>query len=66
MIEKNVVLIFLKLLWGEVGQVLLSINNDKPLGIDNLEVKVLRMVADSIDTTICHIFYLSLEESMCP
>ena len=45
---------------------MLSINNDKPPGIDNLDGKLLRMVADSIATPICHIFNLSLEESLCP
>ena len=51
---------------GEVEKVLLSINNNKPLGIDNLDGKLLRMVADCIATGICHIFNLSLEESVCP
>ena len=50
---------------GEVEKLLLSINNDKP-GIDNLDGKLLRMVADSIAPPICHIFHLSLEESLCP
>ena len=49
-----------------MGKWLLSINNDKPPGIDNLEWKLLRMVADSIATTICHTFNLSLEESIFP
>ena len=44
---------------------MLSINNDKPPGIDNLDGKQLRMVDDSIATPICHIFNLSLEESLC-
>ena len=47
-------------------KLLLSINNDKPPGIDNLDGKLLRMVADSIATPICHIFNLSWEESLCP
>ena len=51
---------------GEVEDVLLSIKNDKPPGIDNLDGKLLRMVADSIATPICNIFNLSLEESLCP
>ena len=46
-------------------QLLLSINNDKPPGIDNLDGKLLWMVADSMGTPICHIFNLSLEESVC-
>ena len=40
------------------------INNDKPPGIDNLDGKLLRTVADSIATPV--IFNLSLEESLCP
>ena len=51
---------------GEVEELLLSINNEKTPGIDNLDGKLLRMVADSIATPICHIFNLSLEESLCP
>ena len=39
------------------------INNDKSPGIDNLDEKLQRMVADSIAS---HIFKLSLEESLCP
>ena len=38
---------------------MLIINND------NLDGKLLRMVADSIATPISHIFNLSLEESLC-
>ena len=45
---------------------MLTINNDKPPGLDNLDGKLLRMVADSIATPICQMFYLSLEESLCP
>ena len=45
---------------------MLSINNDQPPGIDNLDGKLLRMVADSVDTHVCHIFNLRLEESLCP
>ena len=41
---------------------LLSINNDKAPGIDNLDGKLLRMVADCIATPICFIFNQSLNE----
>jgi hypothetical protein len=51
---------------GEVEKVLLSINNNKPLGIDNSDGKLLTTPSDSISTAICHIFNLSLEESLCP
>jgi hypothetical protein len=44
----------------------LSINNDKPPGSDNLDEKLLRITADDIATPICHIFNLSLLESVCP
>jgi hypothetical protein len=47
---------FCKVSVGEVEHLLLSINNDTPPGIDNLDRKLLRMVADSIATPICHIF----------
>ena len=62
--EKHYKFEFCKVSVGEVEQLLLSINNDKPPGIDNLDGKLLRMVADSIATPICHIFNLSLEESL--
>ena len=60
--EKHCKFEFCKVSVGEVEILLLSINNDKPSGIDNLDRKLLRMVADSIATPICH----SLEESLCP
>jgi hypothetical protein len=44
---------------------LLSINNDKP-GIDILDGKPLKIVADSIAIPIRHILNLSLEGSLCP
>lgn len=40
---------------GEVEKLLLSIDNDRPAGIDNLDGKVLRMVAD-----YCHPYLLNL------
>jgi hypothetical protein len=49
-----------------VNKLLLSINNDKPPGSDNLDGKLLRIIADDIATPICHIFNLSLLESVCP
>ena len=49
---------------GKVDKLIL-IKNDEP-GIDNLDGKLLRMVADSIATPLYHIFNLSLEESVCP
>jgi hypothetical protein len=45
---------------------LLSINNDKPLGSDNLDGKLLRLIANDIATSVYHIFNLSLLEIVCP
>ena len=45
---------------------LLSINNDKPLGSDNLNGKLLRIIANDIATSVYHIFNLSLLEIVCP
>ena len=50
----------------EVKKILLSINNDKPLGSDSLDGKLLRIIADEISTSICHMFNLSLLEGVCP
>ena len=61
--EKHCKFEFCKVSVGEVEKLLLMIKNDKP-GIDNLDGKLLRMVADSIATHICHIFNLSLELSI--
>jgi hypothetical protein len=57
---------FCKVSVEEVNKLLLSINNDKPLGSDNLDGKLLRIIADNIATPICHIFNLGLQESVCP
>ena len=57
---------FCKVSMEEVKKVLLSINNDKPPGSDNLNGKLLRIIADNIATPISHIFNLSLLESLCP
>ena len=48
--EKHCKVEFCKVSVGEVEKWLFSINNDKPPGIDNLDGKLLRMVADSIAT----------------
>ena len=53
--EKQSKFEFYKVSVGEVVKLLLSINNDN-LGMDNLDGKLVRMVADSIATPICHIF----------
>jgi hypothetical protein len=56
--EKHCKFEFCKVSMGEVEALLLSINNDKRPGTDNLDGKLLRMVA-AIATPICHIFNLS-------
>ena len=57
---------FRKVSVEEVKKVLLSINNDKPSGSDNLDGNLLRIIADDIGTPIFHIFNLSLLESVWP
>ena len=57
---------FLKVIVEDVKEYLLSINNNKPPGSDNLDGKLLRMIVDNIAAPICHIFNLSLQESVCP
>ena len=64
--DRNCTFEFRKVSVEEVKELLLSINNDKPPGSDNLDGKLLRIIADNIATLICHIFNLSLLESMCP
>jgi hypothetical protein len=49
---------------GEVEK-LLSINNDKPPGIDNLGVAIESATVLSSFPSICHIFNMSQEESFC-
>jgi hypothetical protein len=50
--EKHFKFEFCKYIVGEVEKLLLSIHNDKPPAFDNLDGKLLRMVADSIATPI--------------
>ena len=66
--DKNCTFEFHKVRVEEVKKlyILLSINNDKPPGSDNLDGQLLRIIADDIATPICHIFNLSLLESVCP
>jgi hypothetical protein len=53
--DKNCTFEFHKVSVEEVKK-LLAINNDKPLGYDNLDGKLQRIIADYIATHICHIF----------
>ena len=64
--DKNCSFDSCKVFVEEVKRLLLSINNDKPPGYDNLDGKLLRIIADDIATAICHIFNLSLLERVCP
>jgi hypothetical protein len=57
------------LLNWRIGRELLrdvTINSDKPRESDNLDGKLLKIIADHIATPICHIFNLSLLESVHP
>jgi hypothetical protein len=50
---------------GEVGKLLLSINNEKPPGIDNRNGKPLRMVAGCHATPICYTVSLTKVKKEC-
>ena len=50
----------------KVKKILLSTNNDKPPGSDNLDGELLMIIADDIATLICYILNLSLLESVRP
>lgn len=52
----------------EVSKVekLIRSSKDKPTGVDNLDVRLLKPVADVLALPICHIINLSLEKSICP
>ena len=64
--DRNCNFEFRKVSVEEVKKMLLSTNNDKPPGFDNLYGKLLRIKADDIATPICHMFNLSLLENVCP
>ena len=64
--DKNCNFEFRKVNVEEARKVLFSINNDKPPGSGNLDVKWLRMIGDCIATPICHLFNLSLQERVYP
>ena len=48
--DNNFTFEFRKVSMEEVKKVLLSINNDKPPGSDNLDGKLLRIIADNTAT----------------
>lgn len=45
---------------------LLQASKEKPSGVDNLDMKLLKPVADLIAQPVAHIINLSLETSICP
>jgi hypothetical protein len=63
--DKNCTFEFRKVRVEEVKKIV-SINNDNPPRSDNLDGKLLRIIADDIATPICHIVNLSLLECVCP
>ncbi len=42
------------------------VKNDEQTGLDNLDGKLVRIIADYIAEPVCHILNLSLKESMFP
>ena len=44
----------------------LSINDDKPSGKDNLDGKLLKMVASDVAGPVCHIFNASISSGVFP
>lgn len=64
--DKNCTFELRKVSIDEVEKLLLSINIEKPPGIDNLDGKLLKIIANHIAAPICHIFNLSFECNVCP
>ncbi len=56
---------FEKVKVSTVEQLVRSSKN-KPAGVDNLDVKLLKPVANVLALPICHIITLSFEKSICP
>lgn len=50
----------------EVNRMLLLVKNDKQSGLDNLESKLVLIIADYITAPVSHIFNLSLQEGVFP
>lgn len=50
----------------KVQELLLSINNDKPAGKDDLDGKLLKMVASDVAGPVCHIFNASIASGVFP
>lgn len=57
---KNCHFEFKKVNVEHVQQLLLSINNDKPAGQDDLDGKLVKMVASHVAGPVCHIFNASI------
>lgn len=45
---------------------LVTSSKNKPAGVDNRDVRLLKHVADVLALPICHIINLTLEKSICP
>ena len=45
---------------------LIKLSKDKPAGFDNMDVRLLKPVADILALPICYIINLSFEKSICP
>ena len=50
---------------SQVEKILLACK-DKPAGVDNMDMKLLRLAANLISTIICHVFDLSLKKCSFP
>lgn len=66
MFGKNCAFEFCNITVEEVKKLLLSIDTEKPPGIDNWDGKLLKTVADHVATPVCHIFNLSLNSNIFP
>lgn len=64
--NKNCSFEFCKVTVEKVQKLFLSIKTEKLPRIDNLDGKLLKLVAGDIATPICHIFNLSLQNNMFP
>ena len=49
-----------------VEKLLLSVKNNKQSGLDQLEGKLIRIIAEYICAPVCHIFNLSLRDGVFP
>lgn len=64
--DKNCNFEFCEVTVEEVKKLIMSIHNEKPPGIDNLDGKLLKIVADHIAIPVSHIFNQSLNSNRFP